>query len=198
MLGSRRQSIRLILHLGSKSSSTARKASRRRRYIGTGVLASAFFLAMLSGCGESEQRQWREAAKVARENRAERLASHRAVSPQLRESQDEIVIALDPNAGCAQEVRSETVRAGVMPVACGNFGKRWPLTVEYGFLRCETARWDQPGNKMVVFTAPSGEDYAVNEAARLVGYSSIAPIFKKGAGPRSQSALVPVGSRLCK
>lgn len=86
---------------------------------------------------------------------------------------------------------------GILPVACGDFGSDWPLTLEYGFLRCEVGPLDVKNAKRVVFTTPAGRDYAVNEAARWGGYARIAPIFKAGAGPRYQSALVPRGEELC-
>jgi len=160
---------------------------------------AAAALLIQTGCGEpSEQQQWREAAKVARENRAGRQAAHREAEPALRALRDEIVPAERPTAGCDKEVRGGAHAVdGVLAVACGNLGEKWPLTVEYGFLRCVLAPWDPPQNKMVVFTAPSGKEYAVNEPARFVGYERIAPIFKRGAGPRNGSALVPIGIRLC-
>lgn len=173
---------------------------RREWYGRRWLLLVATVLLTQAGCGEpSEQQQSREAAKFSRENRADRQAAHREALPALRTLGDEIVPAQSPTSGCGKEVRSG-VRAlnGVLPVACGNLGERWPLTVEYGFLRCLIARYEPPKNKYVVITAPSGRDYAVNRPARWVGYARIASIFKDDAGPRYGSALVQVGNRLCK
>lgn len=162
-------------------------------------LVVATVLLTQAGCGEpSERQQWHEAAKVSRENRADRRTAHREALPTLRAVRDEILPAQAPTSGCGKEVRSGARAVnGVLPVACGNLGERWPLTVEYGFLRCLMARYEPPENKYVVITAPSGRDFAVNRPARYVGYARIAPIFKRDAGPRYGSALVQIGIPLC-
>ena len=169
--------------------------SHARIYLLTGV---AIFLTQ-TGCGEAtEKEQWREAAKFARENRADRQAAHREALPAIRVLREDIVPAQSPALGCDKDVRSGARAVdGVLPVACGNLGERWSLTVEYGFLRCELARYEPPENKYVVITVPSGKDFAVNRPARYVGYARIAPIFKNDAGPRYGSALARIGSRLC-
>lgn len=166
------------------------------------LLVGGAVLLIQAGCGisePSEKQQWREAARFSRENRADRQAAHREALPALRALREEIVLAQSPTSGCGKEVRSGARAVdGVLPVACGNLGERWPLTFEYGFLRCLLARYEPPENKYVVITVPSGRDYAVNRPARYVGYARIAPIFKDDAGPRYGSALVQIGTRLCK
>jgi hypothetical protein len=170
--------------------------SDARIYLLAGV---AIFLTQ-AGCGEAtEKEQWREAAKFARENRTDRRSAHREALLAMRVLREDIVPAQSPTPGCGKKVRSGAQAVdGVLPVACGNLGERWPLTVEYGFLRCQLARYEPPENRYVVITVPSGKDFAVNRPARYVGYARIAPIFKNGAGPRYGSALVPIGARLCK
>ncbi len=54
-------------------------------------------------------------------------------------------------------------------VSRAEFGADWPLTIESGELRCELG--------VVVFKAPNGTDYAVNEQAVGAGYKDIEPIW---------------------
>jgi hypothetical protein len=164
------------------------------------LLAGVAILLIQAGCGgPNEKQQAREAAKFARENRADRRAAHREALPATRILREDIVPAQSPTPGCGKEVRAGARAVdGVLPVACGNLGERWPLTVEYGFLRCSLARYGPPENKYVVITTPSGRDFAVNRPARYVGYPRIAPIFRDDAGPRYGSDLVEIGARLCK
>jgi hypothetical protein len=173
-----------------------RGGSWSRIYLLVGVVIFLF----QAGCGgPTEKQQSREAAKFARENRVDRRAAHREALPAMRVLRKDIVPAQSPTPGCGKEVRSGAQAVdGVLPVACGNLGERWPLTVEYGFLRCSLARYEPPENKYVVITALSGRDFAVNRPARYVGYARIAPIFKDDAGPRYGSALVRIGTQLCK
>jgi hypothetical protein len=63
-------------------------------------------------------------------------------------------------------------------VACGNFGKAWPLTVERGYLRCEESTADGPAGQAVVFTSPDGREYGVNGTALDEGYPRINPIWR--------------------
>ena len=172
-----------------------KRGSHARVYLLAGV---AIFLTQ-AGCGEAtEKERWREAARFARENRADRRAAHRAALPAIQVLREDIVPAQSPTPGCGKEVRSGARAVdGVLPVACGNLGEGWPLTVEYGFLRCSFARYEPPENRYVVITVPSGRDFALNRPARYVGYARIAPIFKNDAGPRYGSALARIGSRLC-
>jgi hypothetical protein len=173
----------------------AGRNSRRFKWL----LVGGALLLTQAGCEPSEKQQWREAAKVAREHRAFRQAAHREALPAIRALRDDIVPARTPTSRCGKEVRiGARAVDGVLPVACGNLGESWPLTIQYGFLRCLVARWDPPGLKVVVITAPSGRDYAVTRTGRYVGYERIAPIFKDDAGPRYGSALTKIGSQLCK
>lgn len=174
--------------------------ARRRWSWRTYLLIGGACLLAQAGCGEAdERRQWREAAEVSSENRREREADHREALPALRQLQSEIVSSPDLSAGCSKKVRAGARPvSGVAPVACGNMARGWPLIVDFGFLRCLEAAYAPPENKYVVITVPSGRDFAINRAARYVGYSSIAPIFKRGTGPRYDSALVDIGLRLCR
>jgi hypothetical protein len=173
---------------------------RRRSWGRIYLFAGVVIFLIQAGCGEpTERQQAREAAKFARENRADRRAAHREALPAIRVLREDIVPAQSPTPGCGKEVRSGARAVdGVLPVACGNLGERWPLTVEYGFLRCLLARYEPPENRYVVITVPSGRDFAVNRPARYVGYAPIAPIFKSDAGPRYGGALAQIGTRLCK
>ena len=173
---------------------------KRRSYARIYLLAGVAIFLTQAGCGEStEKQQWREAARFARENQADRRTAHREALAAMRVLREEIVSVQSPTPGCGKEVRSGARAVdGVLPIACGNLGERWPLTVEYGFLRCLLARYEPPENRYVVITVPSGRDFAVNRPARYVGYARIGPIFKNDAGPRYGSALVQIGARLCK
>jgi hypothetical protein len=155
------------------------------------------------GCGESllpnEKKRARKAARVARENRElRRTANRRAVKVQRQISRG-LVLAPSSAAGCEKRV-AQPLRPveGVLPVACGNFGTNWPLTIEYGFLRCERGAYAGHPQRRVVFMTPDGADYAVSDDARWVGYPTIAPIFRDNEGqPRYRNALTRAGLRLC-
>ncbi|MEU1523526.1 DUF2511 domain-containing protein [Nocardia rhamnosiphila] len=59
-------------------------------------------------------------------------------------------------------------------VASENFGYLWPLTVDRGELEC------RPGVQ-VVFIAPDGESYALNDNAGAAGIADIEPLRATGA-----------------
>ncbi len=59
-------------------------------------------------------------------------------------------------------------------VASENFGYLWPLTVDRGELEC------RPGVQ-VVFIAPDGKSYALNDKAGAAGIPDIAPLRATGA-----------------
>jgi hypothetical protein len=80
-------------------------------------------------------------------------------------------------------------------VSSGQYGSKWPLTVDHGKLRCE-------GDIEVIFTAPDGTEYGVNGTALDHGFKDIHPIWavdpsgltpKKDIGP-----LIDKGLSLCK
>lgn len=93
---------------------------------------------------------------------------------------------------CSEESTEDDSR---QVISADDYGKRWPLTVPKGSLRCE-----QP--ELVIFTDPDGNDWAVNGAAATEGYDEIDPIWadnpdikgtKKNIGP-----LIKDGLTLCK
>ncbi|WP_445300140.1 DUF2511 domain-containing protein [Microcoleus sp. D3_18_C4] len=87
--------------------------------------------------------------------------------------------------GCAEET-SITVNQQT-------YGKTWPLTVTNGILSCV--------DQAVIFTAPDGNQYAVNGFAITAGYPSIDPItLPDPVNPRSKrylGVLIDDGKRLC-
>jgi hypothetical protein len=80
----------------------------------------------------------------------------------------------------------------------GEFGDRWPLTVARGHLRCEFGEVGGRTVRRVVFTSPDGTDYALSDAARWVGYASIAPIYQGARGAQYRNALTAAGAKLCR
>lgn len=82
-------------------------------------------------------------------------------------------------------------------MACGDF-PRWPLAVNWGFLRCEVGPDE---TERVVFSTPAGRDYAVNVAARTVGYADIGAILDrrvaKGDAEWALEPLATAGLALC-
>lgn len=105
-----------------------------------------------------------------------------------------------PQPNCTLVLRSPPrPHLGIVPIACGNFPAPWPLNVEHGFLRCETAH-HTPTRRRVVFTSPQGAEYAVNVYARIVGYARILPLLNDADsnGPRAKKLLTKRGLRLCR
>jgi hypothetical protein len=173
---------------------------------GTAGLAVIVALVVgICGCGGSvgfdEKEQARETARLARENNRLRRAARRETS----KARQKIVAAgltLIPadGSGCTKLTAGWRGPVdGVLLVSCADLGDRWPLTVGYGFLRCE--RGKDPAGKVerrVVFAAPDAAEYALSEDARLVGYERIVPIFRRHSGqPRYRNALTRVGMELC-
>lgn len=166
------------------------------------VVLALGVMAGLSGCGHGsigdEADEFRAAAKIAVQNRIARHQAHARAEPAFRALSGAFVRS--GNQGSVCDVRTRRGSGpihGAMAVSCGDFGMTWPLTVDHGFLRCETGSFEASDAKRVVFTTPQGRDYAVNEAARWVGYGRIASIFRPDAGPRYRSVLAGAGARLC-
>jgi hypothetical protein len=155
--------------------------------------------AITTGCEEGilDVEHPGKAAALSKENAANRRVAHRRATVVIEELQPLIGSAHRPTATCHTEIRRPAQRRqGVLPVACANFEQRWPLRVQYGFLRCEPK--GRYANREVVFTTPGGKDYAASVGARMVGYPRITPIFRRDAGPRYGSALTKAGLALCK
>ena len=143
-----------------------------------------------TGCEEGvldvEHSGW--AVALSKENATNRRVAHRKAMVVIKEFHSLIKPARRPTVTCHAEIRRPVQRRkGVLPVACANFEQRWPLRVQYGFLRCEPK--GRYTNREVVFTTPGGKDYAASVGARMVGYPRITPIFRRDAGPRYGSTL---------
>ena len=178
---------------------TMRAAARR-----TVVLLLAIgILGGCVGCSESlwpdEEKRARKAARIARENRDLRQTARRRALKVQNQIRRNLVFGPSGAAGCEKRVVQPIQPVeGTLVVACGNFGVRWPLAVEYGFLRCERGSLAGRTQRRVVFAAPDGVEYALSEDARWVGYSRIAPIFGHGSEPRYRNILTREGLRLCR
>lgn len=70
-------------------------------------------------------------------------------------------VPLPPPEGRSQQVGQE------------NLAYMWPLTVHRGVMECR-------GDHQVVFTAPDGKEYALNDKAAEAGYASLDPIHATG------------------
>ncbi|HWE91960.1 MAG TPA: DUF2511 domain-containing protein [Pseudonocardiaceae bacterium] len=77
-------------------------------------------------------------------------------------------------------------------VTQANFGYLWPLNVDHGTLECR-------GADQVVFVAPDGKGYALNDKAEAAGVPKIDPLRTEGSQGASVSlgALLSAGLGLC-
>jgi uncharacterized protein DUF2511 len=82
--------------------------------------------------------------------------------------------------------------AGNQAVTEANFGYLWPLTVDHGTLECRN-------RDEVVFVAPDGKSYALNDQAEAAGVPKIDPLQAEGSqGAKiSLGALLSTGLGLC-
>lgn len=161
-------------------------------------IAALVCVAVATGCEDAafDVEHPRKAAALSKENAANRRVAHGKAMVAIKELRPLIGPARRPTATCHAEIRRPIQRQqGVLPVACASFEQRWPLRVQYGFLRCEPK--GLYANREVVFTTPGGKDYAASVGARMVGYPRITPIFRRNAGPRYESALTKAGLALC-
>lgn len=168
-----------------------------RRLTWSIVLFVALF--SIAGCGESRteaDREFAEQVETARLHARERADARRralrtvqAMNPQLRRP-------AEAYAGCDVEYAPITPRNGVLPIACGNLGDAWPLTIERGYLRCEMR--GSGSGRIVVFSAPSGTEYALNSPAHAVGYESDKSI-RRSSDRRNGGLdrLLRIGLHLC-
>jgi hypothetical protein len=69
----------------------------------------------------------------------------------------------------------------VAQISAGDYGKRWPLNVESGELRC-----DMHGESMAVILNARGEDWGVNGAAKALGFRDLAEITRDAPPAPSQ------------
>jgi len=145
-----------------------------------GAVALILVACALAGCssGQSVENERRQAAEVALEHAAERRAAD------LRAARIERTISFDLRPSHSPSCRLETAAAeprdGIAPLACGDLAGHWPLTVAWGFLRCEPGA---DGHHRVVFSTPRGAAYAVDVAARAIGYADIGPILDPSLSP---------------
>lgn len=111
------------------------------------------------------------------------------------------VAALIVIGGCGTRSPSLTTgeSSGQQPsetaVTFHEFGKRWPLLVPDGTLRCESFG---QGMGEVIFTAPDGTEYGLNGLASE-SYEDIDPIWREGAYGLKPSVgpLINRGLALC-
>jgi hypothetical protein len=163
----------------------------------------ALLLALaVSGCSDGPrivgaQREFEEQADAARENARERRAAHRRAFRVESAMQATLRAARRPTPGCRIEYGPLRSRQGIVPIACGDIGAAWPLTVAHGYLRCEPSV--RENFERVIFTAPDGTEYAVSRAAAGVGYADIGPILKPGAkdGNAALEPLLERGLAVC-
>lgn len=147
------------------------------------AIGALIVLLGITGCDEGPrivgaQQEFEEQVDRARENAKEREAAHRHAVPIQRAMHPRLRTARHPTADCNVEYPSIRPQEGIEPIACGNLAGVWPLTVKWGYLRCEPSI--RTNFERVVFTAPDGTEYAVNASAHGVGYVGITPIWKRG------------------
>lgn len=144
------------------------------------------------------KREFEEQAQRARENSKERQAAHRRAIPIERAMNSNLRAARQPRTRCEVEYAPIKPRQGIVPIACGNLRAQWPLVVNHGYLRCEPSI--RKNFDRVIFTAPSGTEYAVNSSAYGVGYEGIDGIWKRnGQGEKIDiGPLLARGLALCR
>ncbi|WP_280300583.1 DUF2511 domain-containing protein [Nocardia abscessus] len=78
-------------------------------------------------------------------------------------------------------------------VASENLGYLWPFTVDHGTIECRAG-------EVVVFIAPDGKSYGLNDKAEQAGMAGIEPLRADGAGGDkiSLGALRSRALQLCK
>ena len=86
------------------------------------------------------------------------------------ESEDAISTA-SSDTSTASETSTTSKEPG--EISASEYGKKWPLTVDSGVVRCEGS--GAAGE--VIFTAPDGTEYAVNGTAQA-NYPPIDPIWR--------------------
>jgi hypothetical protein len=156
----------------------------------------------LWGCGdfEGEGEEQRFAQQISKRNAAHRHESRQRAEVVERELAASLRPARYPFRGCAVEYRPRPqAERATIALACGDFGPSWPLRVSHGYMRCD--HW--PGvfigmGRVIVFTAPDGGEYAVNDAAHAVGYRKLRPLLRDAERPRlARQPLIERGLALC-
>jgi hypothetical protein len=159
--------------------------------------ATVALLCIGCGSGHSQaENEFAEEAELARKHADERNAARSKALQVQRSLHPKLHAAAHPEPGCHIEYAAMDPDRGMMAVACGNLGSRWPLTVSRGFLRCDSS--GRTGEK-VVFTTPRGAEYALSVDAGILGYASIEPIRKRTAAHHKANLrpLAELGLELC-
>ncbi len=155
----------------------------------------------LWGCsdfpGEGEEQRY--ARHLSKQHAMHRRESRQRAKVVERDLAAPLRPARYPFRGCAVEYRPQPHAKRAIALACGDFGPGWPLRVDHGYMRCD--HW--PGvfsamGRVVVFTAPDGGEYAVNDAAHAVGYRKLRPLLRDPGRPRlARQPLIERGLALC-
>lgn len=180
-----------------------RKRSTRKRAASiSAVIGTLLLMLVAAGCNEGPrivgaQREFDEQVERARENARERQAAHRHALRVEQTMDAHLRAAAHPTADCQVEYAPVRARQGIVPIACGNLLGSWPLTVKFGYLRCEPSI--SKNFSRVIFTAPNGSEYAVNSSAHGTGYLGIDMIWKRdSAGKKADiEPLRKKGLELC-
>jgi hypothetical protein len=165
------------------------------------VLAAVTVCAGPAGCGSTArfvgaEREFEEQDQVRREQAGERIAARRRAERLQRRITAVPRPAVESTVTCHIEYGPVEPVDGIIPIACGDLGRRWPLKVDRGYLRCEPGA--TPVLKEVVFTAPGGAEYAVNIGAEGAGYRDIRPLRRKSGTRAIWAALAERGEELCR
>jgi hypothetical protein len=189
---------------GVKQENLFSSQSSPRRAVGSAFAAAGMLAAVLvlTGCGNAghlvgAEKEAEEQAQFRREDAMERRVAHNRAVRLERAFDVERQPMTRPTVSCRLKVPPSRPHHGIVPVSCGSFGSAWPLTVEWGYLRCEPSI--KQNFERVVFTAPDGIEYAVNRSAYGVGYPGIRPLRRKHTnGMRANiGILVSRGLSLC-
>lgn len=174
-------------------------------------VAALLIVALVSGCaivsGPSEKEaEWERLAEGARVNKAQRQAARRRAVGIQRVLRVVPIATREVSPGCRRRITSAYDQIqGIRPIACSDFGARWPYKVQWGFLRCERTSYPSIGEPdpvpRIVFTTPTGMEYAANIGAAGIGYERAKPILRKASAQvlrRGRLAIEKVGLGLCR
>jgi hypothetical protein len=133
-----------------------------------------------------------EVAEARVEGKEKEPAEQQAADNRLEERHRRIERELEQEEQAGEDAPPEFEAEPVTPgeVTKAEFGKKWPLSVPSGLLRCESFG---PELGEVIFTAPDGTEYGLNGTAQDGGYPPIDPIWLYEPGMKRYGLKINIG-----
>lgn len=159
----------------------------------------------LAGCaegfdspGETPREQSERLRAVAKQNAEIRRMGRSQALRTLEELRPMVERGTSSASDCRARYSGERHAARLVLIACGNYDGSWPFFVPVGYLRCEAGTTKSLPWRVVFGNRKHGE-YALNAAARVVGYRPIQEIVKDTSDWRKdRTALLGIGLDLCR